>query len=314
MHEFELINLIKEISLAHQNTSSSYVTKSIGDDAAVLKIPNDHELVVSTDTLVDGVHFDSKLSAFEIGHKSLAVNLSDIAAMGAQPVHVTLNLTLPSIDRDWVEAFLNGFIKLATKYDLELVGGDLTKGPLSITVTAAGIVQEGASVLRSGANPGDGIYLSGPIGEAAFILNNYDDLIDTSPLHLPEPHIDLGLALQAIASSMIDLSDGLSSDLNHILQSSQCGALIQATQLPLGKSLQSELSFTDAVNLALKGGDDYVLCFTVPEAKEQALNKLKLQFTDISKIGVITEDKQFLVELENETQVVKQQGYNHFNE
>lgn len=312
MGEFELINLIQAIQSEYNIKQSPYINTAIGDDCAILKLPAESEFVVSTDTLINNVHFNDTLSAAEIGHKALAVNLSDIAAMAAQPIAATLNLTLPEIDQNWLTEFLHGFFSLAEKHQVTLVGGDTTKGPLSISVTINGIVENGKAIKRSTAQSDDLIYVSGLLGEAAFVLDNHAQ--DQSALHTPTPHIALGLALQGIANAMIDISDGLSSDLQHITTASAKGAIIHADAIPLGLQLEAALNRNQALEFALHGGEDYVLCFTVPKDKLGELRKIKQQFANIAEIGVITESPGLLLMQNNKTMPLAAKGYNHFND
>lgn len=310
MHEFEFIQFIQKAQ-ANFPVESKYVDFGVGDDCAVLNIPDSHQLLVSTDTLVDQVHFDEKLSAHAIGHKSLAVNLSDIAAMGGEPIAVTLNLTLPDINQNWINEFLAGFLSLAQNSHVVLIGGDTTKGPLSITVTAHGLVEKGQALKRSAAEIGDKVYVSGPLGEAAYCLNH--PLANGDALHYPRPEILLGKALNGLANAVIDLSDGLASDLNHILKASNKGAVLFAEKLPLGEQLSSCSDKSDVLNYVLSGGDDYKLCFTVPVSKESKCQALMSRFPEIVCVGYITAEKEFVLEKSNgERQAITSTGYNHF--
>lgn len=252
------------------------VTLGSGDDCALLRIPPDHELAVSIDTLVVGVHFSAGDDPFNLGHKALAVNLSDLAAMGAEPAWITLALTLPKIDENWLTAFSKGFFTLAQHYNLQLVGGDLTRGPLSITIQAHGFIPSGMALRRSGANPGDVIYVTGTLGDAGLALQCMHNNITAPPailqrLNHPEPRIAAGLALRNIASSAIDISDGLAADLAHILDSSGVGAVLNVDSLPFSYTLKNSVKPKEAAQLALSSGDDYELCFTVPKEHEATL-------------------------------------------
>ncbi|TAJ92703.1 MAG: thiamine-phosphate kinase [Gammaproteobacteria bacterium] len=269
----------------------------IGDDAAVLAIPPGHELVVSTDTLVSGVHFPAATAAADVGHKALAVNLSDLAAMAALPQWVTLALTLPEDDPEWLAGFCGGFAVLARETGVSLVGGDTTHGPLSITITVMGVVPAGTAVKRSGARPGDQIYVTGSLGGAGLALRRlldgrYADVRNKRDVCLerllrPRPRIATGLALRGIASAMIDISDGLAADLGHILEDSGCGAIVQLEDIPIAPELH-ELTRAEFWRTALTAGDDYELCFTAPVAKRPEVERLTQQsLVPITPIGEI---------------------------
>ena len=258
------------------------VQLGIGDDGAVVSVPAGKQLVVVMDTMVAGVHFPLQTSAYDLGWKSLAVNLSDLAAMGAEPAWLTLALTLPQGDPIWIKEFSRGLFALASTYNVQLIGGDTTRGPLTITVQAHGLVETGRALLRSGAEIGDGIYVSGFPGEAALGLQllqsglpqhpSYDYLL--SRLNRPEPRLTLGCALQNIASACIDISDGLLADLQHILDASGVGAELKIDKLPLSAHYRSATDDEQLYNAALSGGDDYELLFTVPKHRQTELDKL----------------------------------------
>ncbi|MCK8517309.1 thiamine-phosphate kinase [Methylonatrum kenyense] len=248
------------------------VQLGVGDDAALLQPPAGHLLAVSTDTLVAGVHFPEDAPVAAIGHKALAVNLSDLAAMAAEPAWTTLCLTMPSADGDWLQAFATAFDALAREHGVALVGGDLCRGPLVITVQITGFVPAGRALRRDGATPGDHVVVSGCLGDAALGLRCWqagergsDTSSLTRRLHRPSPRIQLGLALRGRASAAIDLSDGLASDLGHVLTASGCGAEIQVQDLPCSETAVRYAGAVAARQAALAGGDDYELCFTVPE-------------------------------------------------
>src|SRR5579872_141773 len=237
MNEFDIIKKFFQRQSLHRKD----VILGSGDDCALLKMPEDQLLAVSMDTLISGVHFPKDLSAYEIGYKSLAVNLSDLAAMGAIPAWFTCGLSLPDFDENWCKEFSRGLFDLANQYHIELIGGDLTRSKiLSITIQAHGFVPKELALRRDGAKIGDKIYISGKLGHA--ILKNY--------YHRPEPRINLGLALRGKAHSCIDISDGLIADLSHILESSKLGASIYMDKIPV------------VHQDALISGDDYELCFT----------------------------------------------------
>jgi thiamine-monophosphate kinase len=276
--EFDLIALIRErCAIARDD-----VRQGIGDDAALLAVPAGQLLAVSTDTLVAGVHFPQSAKVYDIGWKALAVNLSDLAAIGATPAWATLALTLPEADPRWVAEFANGFAALAQQHRVALVGGDTTQGPLSITLTVHGFVPEGAALLRSGAHVGDSIFVTGTLGDAAAGLHfslpphaeeGAED--GTGPLiarlNRPTPRVAQGLILRGRAAACIDISDGLIADLGHICTASGVGAEIDADALPASSALSS-VSDTDARRgFQLSGGDDYELCFTAAAAEASVL-------------------------------------------
>lgn len=251
------------------------VMLGIGDDAAIVRVPANHELVITTDTLIAGRHFPLATSAFSIGYKSLAVNLSDLAAMGATPAWITLALSMPSQNEAWLKEFSQGLFSLCKQFNVQLIGGDLTKGPLSITIQALGFVPSNQALRRDGAKPGDLIYLTNTLGDAALgllfaekkvtIPESFQKII-LKKLNEPTPQIEIGEKLRGVATSAIDISDGFVADLQHILKKSHVGASIILDQLPLSKAL-SCLPYEKALPLALTGGDDYELCFTVPANK-----------------------------------------------
>ena len=281
MHEFDLIAVIRDrCAVARED-----VRLGIGDDAALLAMPAGHILAVSTDTLVAGVHFPKSTRAFDIGWKSLAVNLSDLAAMGATPAWATLALTLPDADAQWVGQFADGFAALAGEFKLALVGGDTTRGPLSVTVTVHGFVPDGAALLRSGARAGDGVYVTGTLGDAAAGLRILaqgegapgNDRPTTSRtilierLDRPTPRVAQGLALRGRASACIDISDGLVADLGHVCAASGVGAEIDVESLPASSALFGLCDAPTRHALQLAGGDDYELCFTAADAEAASL-------------------------------------------
>ncbi len=286
--EFALIDRIRA-----RARSRADVLLGIGDDAAILRIPAGHDLVVTSDTLVAGVHFPAETAAADIGWKALAVNLSDLAAMGATPAWCTLALTLPDADADWVDGFLDGFLELAERHDVALVGGDTTSGPLSITVTAHGLVPEGQALRRDGAHAGDEVWVTGSIGDAAGALAQWRARGPSSAklrhrLDRPTPRIDAGLALRGLATAGIDLSDGLAADLGHVLAASGVGARIDLGRLPTSRTLADHFEEAKRWPLQLSGGDDYELCFTAPAsaafAIEQALSACEVTATVIGRL------------------------------
>ena len=291
MKEFELIRQIQqETSVSYTSGFEHGVKLGIGDDAAVLELPRGQHLVAATDTLNAGTHFPHETSPFDIGYKCLAVNLSDLAAMGATPRWALLSLSLPQADPEWVRLFDEGFKSLAQIHDLTLVGGDTTSGPLSISLTALGSVEPGKHLTRSGAKPGDLLVVSGTVGGAAHalaMLQADKPVVDRHLLDRPEPRVQLGLALAGHASACIDVSDGLLADLGHVLKSSGCGARIEIEKLPHSQ----ELSLLDddlRWRYQLSGGDDYELLFTLPQQYREWLTSLSQQLDiNLSVIGEI---------------------------
>ena len=259
MNEFELIQgyfnwPIKDPSIAI----------GIGDDAALFSLKDGQQLVTTTDTLSEGVHFFKDTLPSDIAYKSLAVNLSDIAAMGASAKYFTLALTLPKIDHDWIEEFSKSLKRLSDYHKVSLIGGDTTKGPLNITITMMGVVETSRALLRSGAGTGDGVYVSGTIGDAALCLKKLRDGLVPSKeellkLNRPTPRLELGMGLKGVASSCIDISDGLEQDLSHILMASNVGAIIDVKKLPLSELVLGYIKNNEDWSIPLCGGDDYEL-------------------------------------------------------
>ena len=320
MDEFSLV----EHYFASCGVIRPEVVLGIGDDAAILSIPSSYQQVISTDTLVEGRHFTNEASPRSIGHKALAVNLSDLAAMAAEPVAVMLSLTLPDIDKDWLAEFSHGFCKLAVERNVQLIGGDISRGSLSITAQVMGQVANGHAVLRSGAITGDEIYVSGALGDAALALAirnrvvNLEKYVNSDCLNhaldQPEPRNELGLALVGIATSAVDISDGLIADLGHICDSSGCGASVLLEQVPLSEQYRSYLNQTNDWTLALAGGDDYELCFTSPFGNSAQIAQLSNDLgLAITQIGTITAgDGVQVMDKTNSTLNLQNQGYQHF--
>ena len=307
MNEFELIQTF----FISQPCNRSDVILGIGDDAAIVSPPLNQQLVITTDTLVAGVHFPDNTLANAIGHKSLAVNLSDLAAMGATPAWVTLALTLPDKNENWLTQFCDGFFSLAKKYNVQLIGGDLTKGALTISVTAHGFVPINQALTRNAAQTGDLIYVSNTLGDAALGLTLFKNQTASSEqlkkLNYPEPQINLGLALRGIATSAIDISDGLAADVAHILKASQKGAIIYVDKIPLSSFIRHSVSEEETLRLALSGGDDYELCFTVPK------NKKHLVPDHCTCIGAITENTELNLQYSHGAKYnLDNPGYTHF--
>jgi len=276
VNEFELIRAY--FSTLASKGAGEGVELGIGDDCAILTPPADSQLVVSTDTLIAGVHFPENTSAFDIGFKSLAVNLSDLAAMGATPLWFTLCITLPDRNTQWIEAFCNGMAQLVQQTGIQLVGGDTTKGSLSISIHVTGAVPVGGALTRHGACVDDDVYVSGRIGHGAAGLKMALSGVEASEQCLldalyrfnrPQPRLVLGQALRSIATSCIDISDGLFADLEHVLCASDVGARLELDVVPLSDAVMTGDLFADKGErekklMACNAGDDYELCFTAP--------------------------------------------------
>jgi thiamine-monophosphate kinase len=318
LNEFELIAHY----FARQPVARADVALGIGDDAAVLDVPAGKQLVVSTDMLVAGVHFPENTDAVSIGHKSLAVNLSDLAAMGATPAWYTLNLSLPQADPAWLEGFCQGMFALAVKYDAALVGGDTTRGPLTIGIQIMGLVPHGQALKRAGARPGDRIYVTGLLGEAALGLRVAQGQLKLpdeylanvlTQLNRPMPRVPAGLRLRGLASACIDISDGLAADLGHILTASQVGARIHLKCLPLSPAYDAAFEQV-GWQAVLAGGDDYELCFTIPPAQETAFRIASAHFgVPCSYIGDIEAEAGLrIVDEQGGLYAPEQSGFDHF--
>ena len=311
----------------------------VGDDAALLHIASGMELAVSTDMLVSGTHFFPDADPFLLGHKTLAVNLSDMAAMGAQPRWATLALSLPVADETWLERYSAGFFALAQQHGVELIGGDTTRGPLNLCVTIMGEVPQGEALRRDGAQAGDDIWVSGTLGNAALALAHLQGRVQlaaedfaacAAALHQPMPRVALGLALRTVAHSAIDVSDGLLADLGHILECSKMGAEIWFDALPISDVLRAFASASlesKAVRYSragcatllqhclLSGGDDYELCFTTPVAHRNAVENLSRQINlPLSCIGSIVERSGCNVRAADGCIInIQESGYDHFH-
>lgn len=317
MNEFSIIETYFNFT-----PSGDGVVFGVGDDAACVEIPDGQQLLISSDTLVAGVHFLNEWDAYDIAWKGLMVNISDIAAMGAVPKWFTLALTLPDNNVQWLERFSQGLQAASKHYGLSLIGGDTTRGPLCFTITIHGLAPKGCAVRRSGAAPDDSIWLSNNIGAAALAVRllydpNIDrvkedfDVLMEKLLH-PEPRADFMHVLRNCASAAIDISDGLSADLFHICEASRVGACIDESQLPVHPLVFKYCP--DAVERALCGGDDYELCFTVPPQKVPLLaSLLESSALKARKIGVIESFPGLrLKKLDNSIQELPTKGYQHF--
>ena len=299
------------------------VLLSVGDDCAITEIKPNRRLALTTDTLVEGTHFLPSISAADLAYKAAAVNLSDLAAMGAEPAWISLALTLPKIDEQWLSEFSQSLFQILDHYNVDLIGGDTTKGTLSLTITAHGLVAKDKILCRHTAKPGDWIYVSGTLGDSAAGLQlllqqskiENDDQRYLLQRHLrPTPRVLMGMELAGIANAAIDLSDGLISDLQHILERSQCGAVIELDKLPLSKSLLNQFSLEQAQKFALAGGEDYELCFTVAEAMrakmEQTLRYLDVEYHCIGQIRA-NQQLQF-TQYSQPIEVAVTHGFDHF--
>jgi thiamine-monophosphate kinase len=315
MPEFDLIARIH----ARAETRSDVVL-GIGDDAAILRVPPGRDLVVAMDTLNSGVHFPEDTAPADIGWKSLAVNLSDLAAMAATPAWCTLSLSLPQPDAAWVDGFLDGFLALAAQHEVALVGGDTTRGPLSVCVTAHGFVEPRGALRRSGARVGDDVWVTGTLGDAAGALRQWQaaDAIDPvlrARLDRPTPRVAAGHALAGIASACIDVSDGLLADLGHVCRASRVGAALDVDALPASDALRSCFDRDTLRALRSAGGDDYELCFTAPMAARLAVESA-LQACDVpaTRIGRITADagEIALHDAQGAAWSPPRRGYEHF--
>lgn len=318
MNEFELIRAF----FTRAEGRDEGVVVGIGDDAAVCTVPADQELVLTTDLLVAGVHFPEHAPAESVGHKALAVNLSDLASMGARPLWFTMNLSLPAVDRTWLEQFSDGLFALADRYRIALVGGDTVRGPLSVGIQACGLVPSGSAVLRSGAQAGDDVYVTGSLGDAALGLRvetgeaDYGDEGNRhflKRLHQPTPRIRIGESLRGMATSMIDVSDGLVADLGRTLHASGVGAEIELELVPLSDRYRQV--WRDAGwQPALAGGDDYELCFTAPRTRRAELSEMSRNWEcQLSRIGRITESTDFnVLDRAGKPVSIEYPGYDHF--
>jgi len=323
LDEFSLIQQF--FSDAQDKPAQNGVILGIGDDTAIIKPAEGEELLFTTDTLISGVHFPAQTDPEAIGHKALAVNLSDIAAMAGQARWFTLALSLPEPDPAWLKAFSDGLLTLAKQFSVNLVGGDTTRGPLSITLSVIGTVPEKMAIRRSTARPGDTIFISGQPGMAALglaainheiILSDVEFTNCRNKLDYPKPRLLEGLFLRDYASSMIDISDGLASDLDHILQASACRAVIDSERLKNWLPEASGLPEKRVIEAALYGGDDYELLFTVPARKVLSLEQSwRHSFTTLTQIGEITKGEGMVLKERNgKVKKIATGGYNHFHD
>jgi thiamine-monophosphate kinase len=296
----------------------------VGDDAALIMPSAGTQLAVSADMLVAGTHFLPDDDPYQLGWKSLAVNLSDMAAMGAVPKWTTLAIALPEVNEPWIEQFAAGFFRCSERYQVDLIGGDTTRGPLTISVQIMGETAPNRAMLRSGAEAGDEIWVSGKLGDAALALATLqgrykletEELQDCLPaLHTPQPRVELGLLLNMMVNSAIDISDGLLADLGHILKASGKGAEIQLQHVPCSAIARKRLTEKPVQQIVLAGGDDYELCFTAPARNHAEIAKTAtLIGVPLTRIGTVTEEPGLVVRgLDNEILEITKSGYDHFS-
>ncbi len=312
--EFELIR-----QTFQKATSRQDVTLGVGDDCALVEVSEQEALAVTVDTLVSGIHFFENVDPESLGHKALAVNLSDLAAMGADPAWCTLALTLPEVETAWVEGFARGFFNLASRHKVALIGGDTTRGPLSITVQAMGKIPKGSALTRSGAQPGDTVWLSGSVGSAGLGLAirkglyALSDPVAIKSLEWPTPRVELGKGLRGIAKACIDVSDGLLQDLGHILRASHCGARVDMERVPVLKTVAHYADQIAQPEFAMSAGDDYELCFTADESQSEVIRRLLERLgLEGTPIGKVTSEQGLHLIQHGEPFIPVRAGYVHF--
>ena len=292
--EFDLI-------ARHFTRPAANAVLGVGDDCALVDVTNGMDLAVSTDTMVSGTHFFPDVDPENLGHKALAVNLSDMAAMGAMPYWAMLALTVPNVDHDWLAAFAKGFFDLAQEYDVSLIGGDTTRGPLALTVTIMGEVPAGAALRRGGAKAGNDVWVSGNVGDAALavahrhgrlVLGEADYHEALMRLYEPTPRVALGQALRGLATAAIDVSDGLLADLTHICRLSRVGAVVDLAAVPVSAIGAKHIDSDAGRNAILAGGDDYELCFTAhPNSRDSIQELTNVLGVPITRIGQVKRGK-----------------------
>ena len=315
--EFDLIDHF----FKDRKIERSDVTLGIGDDAALLNVPAGMELAVSMDTMVEGVHFFEGANPEDLGYKLMAVNLSDLAAMGADPAWASLALTLPSASKKWLEFFCRGMFALADEYEVALIGGDTTCGPLTLSLQIFGFAPKGKAMRRKGAKPGDIVYVSNTIGDAGFVLKNtgrsaWRDDVELLEHRLlrPSPRVAAGLLIRDLATAAIDISDGLVADLGHILKQSGVGARIELDQIPLSDPVRRYLQRTGDWQMPLGAGDDYELCFTIDAEDSVRLEALDAD-VDFYPIGRIEQASGLrVITADGGELAIDKGGYRHFDE
>jgi thiamine-monophosphate kinase len=313
-----------DVIARHFTRPAANAVLGVGDDCALVDVTNGMDLAVSVDTMVSGTHFFPDVDPETLGHKALAVNLSDMAAMGALPFWAMLALTLPRVDHDWLAAFAKGFFDLAEEFDVSLIGGDTTRGPLTLTVTIMGEVPAGAAMRRSGAKAGNDIWVSGFIGDAALsvahrhgrlALDEADYREAVMRLYEPTPRVSLGQALRGLATAAIDVSDGLLADLGHICKLSGVGATVELASIPLSPIAAKHVA-TDAGRAAIvAGGDDYELCFTAhPNSRESIQDLTKMLHVPLTRIGQVKRGKGVsLLGPDGKAVKIDGRGFDHFS-
>ncbi len=315
-------NLITQYFVNRQ-TQRKDVQLSLGDDSALVTSPSNVQIAISTDTLVAGTHFLANANPAWVAHKALASNLSDLAAMGASPAWVSLALTLPEPDELWLAPFTESFFELANYFNIQLIGGDTTKGPLSMTLTVQGFVPEGQALRRDGAKVGDWLYVTGTLGDAAAGLEVVLDEQNRNKPHAETleyrhyhatPRLLAGQALRNVASSCLDISDGLISDLGHIMKASQVGAVIDVDAMPVSDEMLEYCGDREkALQIALASGEEYELCFTVPEEHKGQMDTLLAPTgTKATCVGQIRSGGQLQLERNGKALDWQLSGYDHF--
>ena len=315
--EFDLI-------ARHFTRPAANAVLGVGDDCALVDITNGMDLAVSTDTMVSGTHFFPDVPPENLGHKALAVNLSDMAAMGAMPYWAMLALTVPTVDHGWLAAFAKGFFDLAEEFSVSLIGGDTTRGPLSLTITIMGEVPMGAALRRNGAKAGNDVWVSGNIGDAALavahrngrvVLGEEDYHEAVMRLYEPTPRVRLGQALRGLATSAIDISDGLLGDLGHICRLSGVGATVDLGAIPLSPIGAQHVATKAGLTAILAGGDDYELCFTAPPNSRDSIAELTdVLGVPLTRIGQVKRGKGVsLLGADGKPMKIDGRGYDHFS-
>ncbi len=315
--EFELI-------ARHFARPAANAVLGVGDDCALVDVSNGMDLAVSTDTMVSGTHFFPDVDPESLGHKALAVNLSDMAAMGAMPYWAMLALTIPEVNHDWLGKFAKGFFDLAEEYEVSLIGGDTTRGPLALTVTIMGEVPAGAALRRSGAKAGNDVWVSGRIGDAALAVAHRHGWLELDPadrdealmrLYEPTPRVNLGQALRGLATSAVDISDGLLADLGHICQLSGVGATVELAAVPLSPIGAKHVGSRAGLEAIVAGGDDYELCFTAPVNARESIDDLTdMLGIPLARIGQVKKGRGVsLLGPEGKPVKIDGRGFDHFS-